>query len=195
MSAKKTTEDTPFWFAEWKSSRQPSVWKKVRALKNEEGWQLVYYGQSRKDFIQLTGPMTTFDHLLFYGKAQCKEYPGEWRLRGALPYNIEDIVIEPPTPDYDRFETAHALQEGCNPSGIARELVRIIAAATHDPNCSGTRGVCSDAAVIATIDKLQSLCLRDAILAHTELRKRAEGKHLDFNKETGKIEKDEPNAS
>lgn len=69
-------------------------------------------------------------------------------------------------PNYNRFKVAHDIQDACNPSGVAHELVRVIQDAMRDPLCTGTAWVCGDPAVVAVIDKLQSLTSLDAFEAH-----------------------------
>jgi hypothetical protein len=172
----KTYTGTCFWYSEYKGYSTPKTWKKVFAQYVEGGVRLVYrQGTSKAIFIHLTGVLPSLTHAMFWAKDRMRADPKNWQLRGPLPHDVGDIVIEPPRPGYDRFKEARDLQSGCNPSGIARELVRIIAAAMNDPACKGTDDVRNDAAVITTIDKLQSLCLRDAIPAHSECRIRVEG--------------------
>jgi hypothetical protein len=79
-------------------------------------------------------------------------------------------------PNYCRFRQARDIQDACNPSGVAHELVRVIQDAMRDPACKGTDWVCSDAAVVATVDKLQSLMRLDAFQAHRICAERAEGR-------------------
>ena len=76
-------------------------------------------------------------------------------------------------PSYDRFKIAVDIQNACNPSGVAHELVRVVQDAMHDPACKGTAWVCADPAVVAVIDKLQSLMRLDAFQAHRLCSERA----------------------
>lgn len=171
---KKTLTATCFWFSEWHGISRQKTWKKVFAEYVEGGVRLVYRsGSSKAIYTHLTGALPSLDHALFYAKDKTKGDPKGWQVRGEMPYHIQDIVIDPPRPGYNRFKAARELQDGVNPNGIARELVRILAAAQRDPASTGTDDIRNDAAVIACIDKLQSLCLRDAIPAHTECREKA----------------------
>jgi hypothetical protein len=78
----------------------------------------------------------------------------------------DPIVILLPGPAYCRFRTAVEIQDASNPSGVARELVRVVASAMADPACTGTDWVCKDPAVVAVIDKLSNLAGRDAFESH-----------------------------
>jgi hypothetical protein len=69
----------------------------------------------------------------------------------------EDIKIAGVNELYDRFKVADDIQDACNPSGVARELVRVIASAMRDPACTGTDFVRNDPAVRCVVDKLASL--------------------------------------
>ncbi len=69
----------------------------------------------------------------------------------------DDIVIAGVNELYDRFKVADEIQNACNPSGVARELVRIIASAMRDPAYTGTDFVRNDPAVRCVVDKLASL--------------------------------------
>jgi hypothetical protein len=72
------------------------------------------------------------------------------------------IVIQKPGAAYNRFLVADQIQDACNPIAVARELVRVIHAASNDPTCNGTDYLRSDAAIVAVIDKLRSLMRKDA---------------------------------
>lgn len=173
--ARKTITATPFWYSEWKGISKLKTWKRVFAEYVEGGVRLVHrHGRSKAIYIHLTGALPSLDHALFYAKDKVKEDPKSWRVRGELPYQIEDTVIPPPPPGYNRFKIARDLQNASNPAGVAVELVRIIKAAQSDPACTGTDYVRSDAAVAACIDKLESLCLIDAMSAHGTCREMAD---------------------
>lgn len=188
--AKKTLTATPFWYGEWKGIARPSTWKRVFAEYVEGGVRLVYRtGTSKAIHTHLTGIMPTLAHVMFHAKDMSKREPASWRLRGELDYLYQDTVIEPPRPGYDRFKAANELQNASNPAGVAAELVRVIKAAQRDPECTGTDYVRSDAAVVATIDKLRSLCLKEDFRAHRECAEKALGGH-NVNQETGRVHED-----
>jgi hypothetical protein len=73
----------------------------------------------------------------------------------------DPIHIHAPEPGYDRFKIAREIQNACNTSGVARELIRVIEDAAHDP------------AVVAVIDKLSSLMRLDPYAAHDQCARRA----------------------
>jgi hypothetical protein len=85
-----------------------------------------------------------------------------------------DITIPGRPAGYDRFKVAYEIQDACNPSGVARELVRVVEDATRDPACTGTDWVRSDAAVVAVVDKLRDLMGLDAFEALRTCREKAE---------------------
>lgn len=184
---KITKTATPFWFAEYRSAKLPSVWKKVWAVEDAAGWHAAVLQHPKETLITLTGDCKTLHHLYDHMVKMTKLQRTEWKLRGPLPHRYEDIIIAPPGADYNRFKVAHEIQGACNPSGVARELVRVIAAAQNDPNYTGTDFVRSDAAVVAVIDKLSSLCMKEAIPAHGECRKKAKTDMLSVNEETGTV--------
>jgi len=74
----------------------------------------------------------------------------------------EDICISAPGERYNRFQVAIEIQDACNPSGVARELVRVIKDAMDDPECTGTNWVCLDSAVRLVVNKLMSMTYADA---------------------------------
>jgi hypothetical protein len=84
----------------------------------------------------------------------------------------DDIVIRAPEPGYNRFKVARDIQNACNTSGVARELIRVIEDAAHDPAC-GRHRLSEDPAVVAVIDKLASLIRLDAYQAHDQCARRA----------------------
>jgi hypothetical protein len=84
-----------------------------------------------------------------------------------------DITIPGRPAGYSRFKVAYEIQDACNPSGVARELVRVIEDAMRDPACTGTDWVRSDAAVIAVVDKLRDLMGLDAFEALRECAAKA----------------------
>jgi hypothetical protein len=75
------------------------------------------------------------------------------------------ILIHAPEPGYDRFKVARDIQNACNTSGVAHELIRVIEDAARDPQCGRGR-LPHDPAVVAVIDKLQSLMRLDPFEAH-----------------------------
>jgi hypothetical protein len=77
-----------------------------------------------------------------------------------------DITVFGRHKGYNRFKVAVDIQNACNPSGVARELVRVIEDAMQDPAYTGTDYVRSDPAVVAVVDKLSSLMTLDAFEAH-----------------------------
>ena len=85
------------------------------------------------------------------------------------------IELSVPGPSYNRFKIAYEIQDACNPSGVARELVRVIKSAMDDPACEGTNWVRKDAAVVAVVDKLYSLCARDPYDCLRECREKSGG--------------------
>jgi hypothetical protein len=88
-----------------------------------------------------------------------------------MPF-ADDIRIAAVHPGYNRFKVACDIQDACNPSGVARELVRIIADAMRDPACTGTDFVRADPAVVAVVDKLSSLMRLDPFEAHRRCSQR-----------------------
>lgn len=58
---------------------------------------------------------------------------------------------------YNRFQVALDIQNACNPSGVAIELVKIIKDAMDDPACKGTMAVRGDPAVAMVVQKLHDL--------------------------------------
>jgi hypothetical protein len=84
----------------------------------------------------------------------------------------EVIYIHAPEPGYNRFKVACDIQNACNTSGVARELIRVIEDAAHDPQCGRGR-LTHDPAVVAVIDKLSSLMRLDPYAAHDECASRA----------------------
>jgi hypothetical protein len=82
------------------------------------------------------------------------------------------ISISDVTDGYNRFVVARDIQDASNPSGVARELVRVIYAAMRDPDCKGTDDVRRDPAVRCVVDKLSSLMIGDALSAHGENARR-----------------------
>jgi hypothetical protein len=84
----------------------------------------------------------------------------------------DTILIHAPEPGYDRFKVAHDIQNACNTSGVARELIRVIESAAHDPSCGRGR-LAHDPAVVAVVDKLHSLMRLDPYEAHDACAKRA----------------------
>jgi hypothetical protein len=77
-----------------------------------------------------------------------------------------DITVFGRHKGYNRFQVAVDIQNACNPSGVARELVRIIEDAMQDPAYTGTDYMRRDPAVVAVVDKLQSLMMLDAYESH-----------------------------
>ncbi|MFZ1104123.1 MAG: hypothetical protein WAN86_14990 [Hyphomicrobiaceae bacterium] len=75
------------------------------------------------------------------------------------------ILIHAPEPGHDRFKVARDIQNACNTSGVACELIRVIEDAARDPRCGRGR-LPDDPAVVAIIDKLQSLMRLDLFKAH-----------------------------
>jgi hypothetical protein len=84
----------------------------------------------------------------------------------------DTILIHAPQPGYNRFKVARDIQDACNTSGVARELIRVIEDAARDPQCGRGR-LASDPAVVAVIDKLSSLMRLDACEAHDQCARRA----------------------
>ena len=84
----------------------------------------------------------------------------------------DSIVIHAPEPGYNRFKVARDIQNACNTSGVARELIRVIEDAARDPACGRSR-LSADPAVVAVIDKLASLTSIDVYEAHDQCAKRA----------------------
>jgi hypothetical protein len=82
------------------------------------------------------------------------------------------ILIHAPEPGYNRFKAARDIQNACNTSGVARELVRVIEDAARDPECGRGR-LTHDPAVVTVIDKLQSLMRLDPFEAHAACARRA----------------------
>lgn len=74
----------------------------------------------------------------------------------------DHICIAPPHNRYNRFKVAIEIQDACNPSGVARELVRVIKDAMDDPECTGTDWVRQDPAVRLVVNKLMDLTRADA---------------------------------
>ena len=68
--------------------------------------------------------------------------------------SLTHILIHAPEPGYNRFKVARDIQNACNTSGVARELIRVIEDAAHDPQCGRGR-LAHDPAVVAVIDKLR----------------------------------------
>src|SRR5262245_12315531 len=92
---------------------------------------------------------------------------------GGPPMSQPDsIVIRAPEPGYNRFKVARDIQNACNTSGVARELIRVIEDAARDAACGRGR-LTQDPAVVAVIDKLSSLMAIDPFRAHDECAKRA----------------------
>jgi hypothetical protein len=89
----------------------------------------------------------------------------------AISY-ADAIVIHGPEPGYNRFKVARDIQNACNTSGVARELIRVIEDAARDPNCGRGR-LTHDPAVAAVVDKLRSLMALDPYDAHEECAWRA----------------------
>jgi hypothetical protein len=85
--------------------------------------------------------------------------------------NPDPILIQAPAPCYDRFQVARDIQNACNTSGVARELIRVIENAAQDPQCGRGR-LAFDPAVVAVIDKLASLMRLDPFKAHDECARR-----------------------
>ena len=81
-------------------------------------------------------------------------------------------LIHAPEPGYDRFKVARDIQNACNTSGVARELIRVIEDAARDPQCGRGR-LTHDPAVAAVIDKLQSLMRLNPFEAHDACARRA----------------------
>jgi hypothetical protein len=81
------------------------------------------------------------------------------------------IAIAAPEPAYNRFKVARDIQNACNMSGVARELIRVIEDAANDPQCGRGR-LTHDPAVAALIDKLSSLISIGIYEAHGECAKR-----------------------
>jgi hypothetical protein len=79
----------------------------------------------------------------------------------------DPILIHAPEPGYNRFQVARDIQEACNTSGVARELIRVIEDAARDPRCGRGR-LAHDPAVVALVDKLSSLMRLDSFVAHDE---------------------------
>jgi hypothetical protein len=79
----------------------------------------------------------------------------------------ENIVIHAPEPGYDRFKVARDIQNACNTTGVARELIRVMEDAARDPACGRSR-LSSDPAVVAVVDKLSSLMRLGAYEAHDQ---------------------------
>jgi hypothetical protein len=90
--------------------------------------------------------------------------------------NTDNITVFGRGPSYDRFKVAVDIQNASNPSGVAHELVRVIQDAYLDPKWEGTAWVCADPAVVAVVDKLQSLMRLDACEAHRLCSERVEGR-------------------
>jgi hypothetical protein len=84
----------------------------------------------------------------------------------------DTILIHAPEPGYDRFKVARDIQNACNTSGVARELIRVIEDAARDPACGRGR-LAHDAAVVALVDKLHSLMRLDHYEAHGQCARRA----------------------
>jgi hypothetical protein len=84
----------------------------------------------------------------------------------------DPILIHAPEPGYNRFKIARDIQNACNTSGIARELIRVIENAAQDPACGRGR-LAHDPAVAAVIDKLSSLMRLDPYEAHDQCARRA----------------------
>jgi hypothetical protein len=68
----------------------------------------------------------------------------------------DTILIYAPGPAYNRFQVARDIQNACNTSGVARELIRMMEDAALDRACGRGR-LAHDPAVVAVIDKLSSL--------------------------------------
>jgi hypothetical protein len=86
--------------------------------------------------------------------------------------NPDPILIHAPERGYNRFKVAHDIQNACNTSGVARELIRVIENAAHDPECGRGR-LAHDPAVVAVVDKLHSLMRLHASEAHDQSAARA----------------------
>jgi hypothetical protein len=86
--------------------------------------------------------------------------------------HADAIVIHGPEPGYNRFKVARDIQNACNTTGVARELIRVIESAAHDPECGRGR-LAHDPAVVAVVDKLHSLMRLDPFNAHDERARRA----------------------
>jgi hypothetical protein len=84
----------------------------------------------------------------------------------------DPIHIQAPEPGYNRFKVARDIQNACNTSGVARELIRVIESAAHDLQCGRGR-LAHDPAVVAVVDKLQSLMRLDPYAAHDACARRA----------------------
>jgi hypothetical protein len=84
----------------------------------------------------------------------------------------DGIVIRAPEAGYDRFKVARDIQNACNTSGVARELIRVIEDAARDPACGRAR-LAQDPAVAAVVDKLSSLMRLDPRDAHEQCARRA----------------------
>jgi hypothetical protein len=82
------------------------------------------------------------------------------------------ILIHAPEPGYDRFKVARDIQNACNTSGVAHELIRVIENAAQDPQCGRGR-LTHDPAVVAVTDKLSSLMRLDPLKAHDACARRA----------------------
>jgi hypothetical protein len=84
----------------------------------------------------------------------------------------DHILIHAPEPGYNPFQVARDIQNACNTSGIARELIRVIEDPARDPQCGRGR-LTHDPAVVAVIDKLSSLMRLDPFEAHDACARRA----------------------
>ena len=82
------------------------------------------------------------------------------------------ILIHAPAPGYNRFKVARDIQNACNTSGVAREPIRVIEDAAHDPQC-GCGRLTHDPAVVAVINKLSSMMVLDPFEAHDECARSA----------------------
>jgi hypothetical protein len=92
---------------------------------------------------------------------------------GEKPMSKPDgILIHAPEPGYNRFKVARDIQNACNTSGVARELIRVIENAARDPQCGRGR-LAHDPAVAAVVDKLSSLMRLDPCAAHRACATRA----------------------
>ncbi|MFZ1102058.1 MAG: hypothetical protein WAN86_04300 [Hyphomicrobiaceae bacterium] len=84
----------------------------------------------------------------------------------------DPVFIHAPEAGYNRFKVARDIQNACNTSGVARELIRVIEHAALDPACGRSR-LAHDPAVVAVIDKLSSLMRLAPCEAHDECSRRA----------------------
>lgn len=174
---------TPYWYRHRSEetrgiSNQHHTWVKVRLMQGRELGQHPSYStldhwyatcMIAGEHITLTRGHTTLREVWAEMEACLKQVePENWKLRGDLPFDFSDIVIDWPKPGYDRFHDAYQLQDGCNMSGIAQALVKAIADVKRTPGYKGNADENSDPAVVAIIGKLRSLCTiseNDAVVA------------------------------